>query len=339
MIDIALASDANYACGLLVTAVSMARSASPDAVLRFNVMDGGMSNEVWEDFTAHVQKAHPLSEFRRFKVDDACFSAYPAWSGTSRMTYARLLLPQVLSDVEYVIYCDVDFLWQADVAELWRQRNPHVIVKTTREGKVQTRRIEEPWFRERNLPYSFDRYFCAGLLLFNLNQCRRFRVFEKMLQFLDVHPDVQAPDQTALNAVLQKEKFGDEIENVCLLSPKWQVFAGDVTDELLQNGCVIHYAGTTPWRLPRRWVLLSDTLMLWHRLNGVIYGIGSWGSLRRFFPIHRIIWRRMEYLAFSTAGIRSICWIILYLTGHRECVRTFRKECRRLKFGLERGGR
>lgn len=331
MIDIALASDANYACGLLVTAVSIARHASPSAMLRFNVLDGGMTDAIWENLTEHVRTVHAASQFRRFKVDDACFAAYPAWSGTGRMTYARLLLPQVISDADFVVYCDVDFLWMADIAELWRSCDPRIIVQSTCEGKEPTRRLEEPWFAVHGLDYSFERYFCAGLVLFNLKLCRELRVFEKVLAFLDAHPDVQVVDQTALNAVLGGEPLGEDVMNARLLPSRWQLFSGDVTDESLAVGCVIHYAGTAPWRLAHRRVLLSDALLLWHRENGRIRGCGVWASLRSFFPIHRIVVRRCLFLLFATRGVRSLVWPLLRLSGHAACAETFRRECRRLR--------
>ena len=338
MIDIALASDANYACGLLVTAVSMARSASPDAVLRFNVMDGGIPDDMWDDFTFQVRKFHSASEFRRFRVDDTCFNAYPSWSGTGRMTYARFLLPQLLSDIDYVIYCDVDFLWLADVAELWKVRRPNVLAFSTREGKDPTRRIEEPWFAKQGLPYSFDTYICAGLILFNLALCRRLRVIDQARAFLDSHSDVQVADQSALNAVLGGSTLAEGVTNVSFLPARWQVFSGDVTNEFLAEGCVIHYAGAAPWRFAHRRVLLSDALLIWHRLNAEIRHCSVWQSLRSFLPLGRIVLRRLLFLLFATPGIRGLCWLMLTLMGHRACVKTFAAECHRLrKFNFDKG--
>ncbi len=117
-VDIALAADAGYYCGLFVAACSIAKYADEAAILRFNILDGGISNEDWWLLLDKVMALHQKSEFNRILVNDELFKDYPAWHG-NKMAYARLMLPDVLPDVDWCIYCDVDFLWMKDVAKLW----------------------------------------------------------------------------------------------------------------------------------------------------------------------------------------------------------------------------
>ena len=130
-IDIALASDAAYFPGLLVTAASLARAASRSARLRFNVLDGGIGEENLCFLRERLSLEHPHAELRTFPVDDARFKSLRAWNGSGRMAYARLLIPGLLPESEFAIYCDVDFLWMTDVAELWKLRD----------GSVSCRRV------------------------------------------------------------------------------------------------------------------------------------------------------------------------------------------------------
>lgn len=324
MIEIALASDEHYVCGLLVTAVSMARCANPTAELRFNVLGGGIPDADWAHFEAQVCNVHPKSAFRRFPVNDARFAAFPEWNGKSRLTYARLLLPQMLPDTEHVIYCDVDFLWRADVAELWELRARGVVVQSVPDGTDDTRRREGPWFAAHGLDFSPSRYFCAGLAIFNLRLFRELEVSERVLIFLDDHTDVQYVDQTALNAVLGGASLADGIENVRMLPVKWQRLSRFVTADDLKNGCAIHYAGDTPWGQGCRIQPLTDLQLLWHDFYGELIGGGRTESLRRFFSPGTIRFRRFMFLLAKTPVLRSLLFVGLRLAGRRGYISWFR---------------
>ena len=86
---------------------------------------------------------------------------YPKWNG-NRMAYARLLLPEALPDVDYVIYCDVDFLWLRDVAELWKCRDSQYVLQSVKDMD-DTVQKEECWFRKNGLPFNSEKYVCCGL--------------------------------------------------------------------------------------------------------------------------------------------------------------------------------
>lgn len=324
MIEVALASDEHYVCGLLVTAVSLAKSASDNAEIRFNVLDGGISDEVWLDFEEKVRAVHARSVFNRVKVDDARFAAFPEWNGKSRLTYARLLLPQILPDAEHVIYCDVDFLWRADIAELWPLRDARTIVQSVPDGTDDTERREGPWFAARGLAYSRERYFCAGLSIFNLRLFRELNVAERVLAFLDSHADVQFVDQSALNAILGGAPLAECVENIRMLPAKWQRLSRFVTAEDLKNGCAIHYAGDTPWGQGCRIQPLTDLQLLWHDFHGELIGGGRRTSLLRFFSPGTIRFRRFMFHLGTTPVLRRLLFLALRLTGRSSYVDWFK---------------
>ena len=330
MIEIALASDAHYLCGLLVTAVSLARHASPDADLRFNVLDGGLSDAEWDDFASRVRAAHARSVFRRFPVDDARFAAFPEWNGRSRLTYARLLLPALMPDADWVVYCDVDFLWNADVAELWTLRDPRAVVLSTPDGTADTRRREAPWFAARGLAYDPETYFCAGLSFFNLALWRRFGLAETTLAFLDAHPDVLFVDQSALNAVLGAAPLAPDVVNVKMLPRKWQTMSRFATADDIRRGCVLHYAGDTPWRQAWRTQPLTDLQLLWHHVHGDLLGLTVDESLARFFPPEALRLRRRMFRFASAPVLRRLLFLLLRLTGRSGYLPWMRACCRRL---------
>ena len=162
-IEIALASDANYKMGLLVTACSLARFAAAESMLLFHILDGGLAEEDWDFFCRTVIGIHPATCFNRIRIDTRRFEAFPVWNGVERLTYARLLLPTLLQDVEHVIYCDVDFLWLTDITDLWELRRETVICQAVPETTPSVLDREFKWFSERGLSFNASQYFCAGL--------------------------------------------------------------------------------------------------------------------------------------------------------------------------------
>lgn len=109
-IEIALAANHAYFPGLLVTAVSMARATT--RAVRFWILDGGLAahdRALLRDKVGNERGA----ALRFVPVGEEAFEGFPEWNGGNRLAYARLMLPELLKDVETVIYCDVDFLWRA----------------------------------------------------------------------------------------------------------------------------------------------------------------------------------------------------------------------------------
>lgn len=284
VIDIALAADGGYFCGLFVTACSIAKHAANDVTLRFNILDGGIEERDWNLLVEKVGGLHSAVEFNRLTVDDEMFADYPDWHG-NKMAYARLMLPDALPDPDWCIYCDVDFLWMRDIAELWAERDERYAFIGTMDGAEWTLTREKAWFEKNGYPFDPKTYFCSGLCFFNLKAFREQGLIRKVEGILRKHYDIQYPDQAALNIAT----FGQ----TKIVSQIWQRFPERVTQAELNAGCVVHHAGELPWKRVQGYVaILSDTIMLWHRFNAEIHGISVWQSLRRYNPAVGILYHR-----------------------------------------------
>lgn len=302
-IDIALAADNGYFGGLLVTACSIAKYADNSVKLRFNILDGGIDNSNWNLLERKVSVFHSYSEIRRILVNDELFQNYPLWHG-NRMAYARLILPDALACVDWCIYCDVDFLWMKDIAELWAERENRYTLIGTKDGAQWTLDREKVWFEGNGYQFNPNTYFCSGLCVFNLKAFREQNLINKVEEILKKHPDIQYPDQAALNIVT----FGQ----TKIVSKCWQQFHQDVTAEMVKEGVVIHYAGAIPWKpINIKIGLMSDLMLLWHRMNAEIRGITLWQSLRMYFGVGHILWHR---------GLRDV----LYTLNRIHCIAPFR---------------
>lgn len=304
-VHIALASDRAYYFGLLVTACSIAENASRAAKLWFHILDGGIGDETFAEFRVHLGMRHPNIIVERHPINEQSFKDCAEYAG-SRLTYARLLLPELLNDVPHVIYCDCDFLWRADILDLWKERDDSIILQSTQNRFEKTERRERAWFTRNGYEFSADNYFCAGLSFFNLEMFRRDGIAARAFEFLKAHQDVIGADQTAMNALL----YG----RVRLLSRKWQTLTCSVTAEELCEPIVLHYADEIPWKRPGWWRLLTDAVMLWHRYNDTLLGTPG-GSLASFFSLHEIVFKRSLDRLLQFRAFRRVFYLLLTWTG------------------------
>ncbi len=297
-VEIAMAANGPYFCGMLVTACSIAKYARQDCRLSFNILDGGISDADIAFLEKRVRDYHPNSAFNRLSVNDEMFKGYPAWHG-NKMAYARLLLPAALPDKDWCIYCDVDFLWLRDICELWEARNDEVVFIGTADGNVDTLAREAQWFSKKGFPFDSESYFCSGLCYFNLKAFREQKLIARCVEILVSNPDIQFPDQAVLNIVT----FGKRE----IVSRNWQRFTYELTQGLLDEGCVVHHAGEIPWHRYPCWIsVMSDAVLLWHRFNAEVRGISLWRSLRTYHALGGILYHRGLCWLLRTPGIRQI---------------------------------
>ena len=322
-IDIALAADAGYFCGLFVTACSIAKYASEDVVLRFNILDGGIRDEDFALLEKVVGKYHEKSEFRRFAITGEMFKDCLLWHG-NHMTYARLLLPDLLDDVDYCVYCDVDFLWMRDISELWAERREDVALISTWDGAKSTWDVDGGWLREHGFDFSPDDYFCAGLTFFNLKYFREHALHKQCFEFLKLKPPFN--DQTVLYIAT---KGKTKLVSLC-----WQRIHQYITSNMIAEGAVIHYAGAIPWKAPKGAVaLLRDLDLLWHRMNAEARGISVWRSLRTYMSAGSIIYHRgLRNMLYGLNSIHCLGWLrwLLAKTGHKGVWEFWEKGFQRL---------
>lgn len=325
-IDIALAANGPYFCGMLVTACSIAKSARKECRLSFNILDGGLADEQKAFMERRVGDFHSDSTFRYLPVNDELFKDYPAWHG-NKMAYARLMLPTALPDVDWIVYCDVDFLWLRDIGELWDERDDSLAFIGVQDLSEVTRRSEKKWFEDRGYPFDMDNYFCSGLCFMNLKAFREEKLVDQIMKVLDQHKDIQFPDQAALNIVTWGRRK--------LVDGRWQRFIANLTRDDVSAGVVIHHAGNLPWKpLGRKIHLLCDATILWHRMNAEIYGLSTWRSLRRWMSASHIIWHRGLYAMLQVPGVKCLARSVCRWSGYLGVWTGLERTSRRLLKGL-----
>ncbi len=155
-------------------------------------------------------------------------------------TMYRLFAPEILPELEKIIYLDCDVIVNIDISELW---NVDLENKSLAAGlDVVSEVVRAYQYSVRNLQLRLihvnpKMYFNAGVLVMNLQKIRSSCNFSEMiLAWMTRYAHLlMFPDQDALNCIFS----GD----VKFLDSKFY------TDKLNQNvsGCIFHMWRSKPW--------------------------------------------------------------------------------------------
>lgn len=106
-------ADEKFFPGLAVAAASAVASASGDYDYHFLILDGGLSPEALHQLGASLAdiagKKGVRATLEPLQIDQSRLQALPERRG-SRMTYAKLVLPEILPHLGSIIYLDADVL-------------------------------------------------------------------------------------------------------------------------------------------------------------------------------------------------------------------------------------
>ena len=317
-IHVALASDNNYFEGLLTTAWSLARNCSRPHDLVFHVLDGGIPDERWKLLAAQLEPFH--CQLDRLTINqEASFGSFKAYRGPGKMTYARLLLPDLLPQVETVVYSDVDVAWVVDICELWDSLDHHAVIHYVAKGGRAVPK-EAAWFSRNGFSLEEDKRFCAAMIVMNLARFREEKLHEAMLKvILDSGGDVPCVDETALNAFMFGRSDRQQI------SARWLRASGGKLDALEPDGFVMHFGCDAPWRsLHAYHHMLTDAHLLWHRFHAEARKISIWQSLRMFNGLADIVACRLLFVfASRIRPVRALVHLAMRLRGNKNSFACF----------------
>ncbi len=150
-----------------------------------------------------------------FKYVDNIFKYFPCRDYISNATYLRFLIPDILLDINKIIYLDVDTIVNHDLAELFDVDLEGCPVAAMPDYWLLVGSLYWPDYRipyEGSLYrfndyirivlniciYKNDEYFNCGVLLIDLAYWRRHDVAKTTLAYLSTHPNLYFMDQDAL---------------------------------------------------------------------------------------------------------------------------------------------
>jgi lipopolysaccharide biosynthesis glycosyltransferase len=321
-IHVALSSDNNYFEGLLVTAWTIAINCSSSNLV-MHILDGGISDENWNFLKSSISETRCTLD--RIEIDqETVLKNFPDYHGTSKMTFARLLLPTLLPTVKHIIYSDVDIIWLADISVLWNQKNDTDMMSVVTEHTFSEERnpTELEWFKCNGFNYSPERYFCAGMIVFNLEKMRTEKLIDRIFEILKANNwRIPNNDQTILNALMFDRN------DITILEQKWQTGTGELPNTITSN-IVIHYAADTPWKtIHANHHMLTNAILFWHKVHAHIRSTSTWSSLRMCNTAFDIIaGRLLHIIAINSAIARTLLRIAMLLKGSKKgipCLNAF----------------
>ena len=283
MIPLAIAFTRNY----FVQAATTLRSvldASPDGQFRVVCMLTEAIPQRMQDELKRMGKGRLELEYLPLKGRLQGVYIDPRYTEAASL---RLILPELLPELERVIYLDCDIIVRQDLARLWKETD----LGDNYLAAVYEAAIEGQAERFRALGCDPAKYFNSGFLLMNLAQMRTEKVSEKLLDACRV-PYLEFPDQDALNQVCQGRVLPlsplyNSIRTFFILKYKPD-FVRQYGEELwgkVQREATIHYTGGKPWNL------FTVQFGAWWRVYGTLPAEikAEWtpGKMARFWKVYR----------------------------------------------------
>lgn len=189
----------------------------PPSITIHILHDNTLSTENRDKFSYLAGRYNQLVEF--YNVEELCadeiaeiklLAPRVLESRYSIATFYRFFIPNVLpTNIDKVIYLDADIIVNLDINELWRIDLDGKMLATVPDiecNHVTHAQDSKNKFLITNSFVAYEDYFCAGILLLNLNRLRAEKDSLKSgMKFLNEHPQMTLFDQDVLNYLYSKD--------------------------------------------------------------------------------------------------------------------------------------
>ncbi len=156
----------------------------------------------------------------------------------SKAALFKFDIPNILSDLNKVLYLDGDTIVMDDLGELF-----NTDINDFYAGVV--RDLSACYIQKDNIRLGIQTYFNSGVMLLNLNKLRQDNIPERLLEYKMNSTSVKYMDNDCFNAVFK--------DNVYFLNPKYNYF---IVNEYLYEKetsskifpLIIHFTSSKPWQ-------------------------------------------------------------------------------------------
>ncbi len=169
----------------------------------------------------------------------------------TKATYYRLLIPNLITEYDKVIYSDVDIIFRMDLAEIYNRNLADYYVAATLDLGLNNKKD----YIDSVDGLEAGKYIQAGFAIFNLKKMRDDNMVETFKRLAKNNYTYQ--DQDVINIACKgKIKYIEPCYNVndCALiymywhKDKLPAFYSDVDCEFARNHGNFHYSGYKPWQ-------------------------------------------------------------------------------------------
>jgi lipopolysaccharide biosynthesis glycosyltransferase len=290
-IHIGYGTDENFVMPMGISMVSVLEN-NPSTPIVFHVMTEGISERSRKQL-ANLISVFPNAAICLHEMQLQILDEFPIFSSLGRASYYRIFLEKLLPDfLSRVLYLDGDIVCLGKLQALTEKEFHDAIVMVVKDKPVTAEKQEKK--------FHLTDYFNSGMLYINLEQWKKQKVGEQLLDVFFLRKDeLNHVDQDALNIVLQGHKL--------LLDERFNFIPGDDPVEEVPEGTLfLHYAGTKPW-----YYWLEFPLQKYFKKY---YALSPWKEQPMDQPRN---YREMHYLSrfYRKQGQlgKSLYWVLKYL--------------------------
>lgn len=244
ILHIACATDEEYVPHCATMLASLFDKHEPSSLFIHYLQPQGMSKSVLLRLERFVLDAGARIRFHQ--IADDRITGLPSWPGLPALIWYRVMLAEILPELDRVLYIDADTLVLDDLRPLWMtDLNDAYLAAVTN--------VAPPIFSGHALELGLpDRasYFNSGVLLLNLARMRKDNCGGQMLEYGRKHR-LKWPDQDVLNMFLYRQRIA--------LHPRWncmnciflfpearEIFGANRVHQAKQQPAIVHFEGPGP---------------------------------------------------------------------------------------------
>lgn len=214
------AADENFAPHF---ATMLHSAAKHNPMAHFYLLDCGLKLQTLCKFATFA--ADNAIQLITIPINTARFDGLPTTKFFSPAIYARLLIHELLPDIERVIYLDADTLVVSSLDPLWRADMREAIIAGVLDEAGHDEEFETP-------------YVNSGVLVLDLHRWRECQVSTLVIEYIRGR-HLTLPDQSAINAVCANQ--------IMLLDDSWN-YRVSGRQQLMRRPRIIHFTGMLkPW--------------------------------------------------------------------------------------------
>lgn len=254
-VNIVLITDSRYVPPTMVTMLSAIQNKCPQSRYNFYIV---AENITPSDERAILKLKNLASESVNITIIPRQEPDLPYENMQRFLQYKvgmqKIYLPEILQNLEKVVYMDGDTLVLKDLHELYNIDVDNVYAAVAKDGIFYR-------FPKEMAEIGLDKrgfYFNSGVMLYNLKLQRQDNITSKHIEYIKTHEDFFG-DQDVLNVVFEdKLKLMSyryncistffEADDLGFLSEYFGEQLPKNTFDIYENATILHYAGDKPWQ-------------------------------------------------------------------------------------------
>lgn len=155
----------------------------------------------------------------------------------NEVTYYRFAIPEVLYNIDKVLFIDADMIAVGDISPLWSIEMGDAVVAVVSDHILGCDKEKQ---QERGI--SSGKYFNAGFILMDLGKWRKNHISKQALRLLIENNGFEHNDQDALNIVLENKAI--------YLDAKWNTQPNHLAKKNITAPVLVHFCGQEkPWHV------------------------------------------------------------------------------------------